>query len=202
MSNNNLILQSNNASLQTIFNTVNNLPSRKFNAASVVAYIQRDIDNSYIENLSPPIIGSVAFFGDYANLTEISSPYTLMINHEAFGYCINLTSVDFPMVLEINTNAFVNCINLNTAKFSNIISIEESAFSSCYNLKSLTLGANQLCTLVNSNAFDSTPIAGYISSTNGIYGSIYVPASLISSYKLATNWTYFSDRFVPIEGGE
>jgi hypothetical protein len=42
-------------------------------------------------------------------------------------------------------------------------------------------------TLRYSNAFSSTPIAGYTTSTGGIYGSIYVPASLYESFKTATN---------------
>jgi hypothetical protein len=49
--------------------------------------------------------------------------------------------------------------------------------------------------LDRSDAFRSTPIAGYTDSA-GKYGSIYVPASLLASYKTATNWTYFSSRFV------
>jgi hypothetical protein len=53
---------------------------------------------------------------------------------------------------------------------------------------------------LNSNAFASTPIGGYSTST-GTYGSIYVPASLLTSYQTATNWTYFSSRFVGVEPG-
>jgi hypothetical protein len=51
--------------------------------------------------------------------------------------------------------------------------------------------------LYASNAFSSTPIGGY-STSAGTYGSIYVPTSLLTSYKNATNWTYFSSRFVGI----
>lgn len=35
-------------------------------------------------------------------------------------------------------------------------------------------------------------------STGGIYGSIYVPASLLASYKTATNWITYSSRFVGV----
>jgi hypothetical protein len=53
--------------------------------------------------------------------------------------------------------------------------------------------------LAYTNAFYSTPIAGYTASTGGVYGSIYVPASMLESYKTANNWSYFSDRFVGVE---
>jgi hypothetical protein len=32
----------------------------------------------------------------------------------------------------------------------------------------------------------------------GYFGSIYVPTSLLASYKTANNWTYFSSRFVGV----
>ena len=52
-----------------------------------------------------------------------------------------------------------------------------------------------VCVLDNSNAFTNTPIA---SGT----GYIYVPYSLVSSYKTATNWTYFSSQISAIAGSE
>jgi hypothetical protein len=64
-------------------------------------------------------------------------------------------------------------------------------------LTSLYLTGSSLCTLAHSNAFGSTPIGGYSAST-GTYGNIYVPTSLLTSYQNATNWTYFSSRFVGI----
>jgi hypothetical protein len=75
--------------------------------------------------------------------------------------------------------------------------IGSNAFKECYNLTSLYLTNSVVCTLNNSNAFSSTPIDGYSAST-GTYGSIYVPASLLTAYQSATNWTYFSSRFVGI----
>jgi len=55
-----------------------------------------------------------------------------------------------------------------------------------------------VCTLSNINAFGSTPISNYTTSTGGVYGSIYVPASLVDSYKTATNWATYSNRITAI----
>lgn len=58
--------------------------------------------------------------------------------------------------------------------------------------------STSVVSLGNINAFSSTPISGYTSSTGGVYGSIYVPASLLASYKAATNWVNYSDRIVGV----
>ena len=52
---------------------------------------------------------------------------------------------------------------------------------------------------MNSNAFNNTPYAGYSNHFSGT-PYIYVPASLVDTYKTATNWTYFSSYFSAVEG--
>lgn len=54
------------------------------------------------------------------------------------------------------------------------------------------------CTLSNSNAFSSTPYAGYSASFSGM-PCIYVPSFLLSSYQTATNWAYFSSYFSAVD---
>ena len=58
------------------------------------------------------------------------------------------------------------------------------AFSYCTYLKSIYLMSTTLCTLAHSNAFTSCTALT----------SIYVPSHLLTSYKAATNWTYFSTK--------
>ena len=53
-----------------------------------------------------------------------------------------------------------------------------------------------MTTLQNTNAFINTPISN--STYLGYYGSIYVPSSLVDTYKSATNWATYSDRIVGI----
>lgn len=93
----------------------------------------------------------------------------------AFGYCKQLENVSLPICSSIGSFAFAQC-NL---------------------LTELRLMSTSVVTLVASNAFNSTPIGGY-SVSAGQYGSVYVPASLLTSYQTATNWTYFSSRFVGV----
>lgn len=139
----------------------------------------------------------ISAFQHCEKLTTVSFPKTTMINNNAFYACRSLTTVSFPAATSIGSYAFSLCNNLTTASFPAATSIGSSVFFMCYNLKSLYLTGSSLCKLSNSNAFYSTPIGGYSASAK-TYGSIYVPASLLASYKSATNWTYFSSRFVGI----
>ena len=141
-------------------------------------------------------IGNDAFY-HCSSLTSISFPAVATIGNNAFYYCSALTAASFSKATAIKGYAFNYCFALTTASFPQATTISNYAFRSCYNLKSLYLTGSSLCTLANSAAFTSTPIGGY-SASAGTYGSIYVPTSLVEAYKKATNWTYFSSRFVGI----
>ena len=130
-------------------------------------------------------VGSYAF-KDCKKLTTVSFPKCLGIDSNAFQGCSSLTTVSFPACTSIGSYAFYGCSKLKTASFPKCNSIGERAFYYC-SLSKIYLGASSVCTLTNSNAFSHTSIW---SNT----GSIFVPASLLSSYKAATNWTFFSAR--------
>ena len=141
-------------------------------------------------------IGSHAFYY-CSRLATVSFPQATTIGVSAFYYCSRLATVSFPQATTIGASAFDNCSRLATVSFPQATTIGDNAFYRCVNLKSLYLTGSSVCTLSNSNTFTSTPIGGY-SASAGTYGSIYVPASLVDAYKSATNWTYFSSRFVGI----
>ena len=124
------------------------------------------------------------------NLTTVSFPKVTTIGIRAFASCSSLTTVSFPKVTTIGNSAFTSCSSLTTASFPAATTIGSYAFYSCRNLKSLYLAGSSVCKLTATNAFYSTPIK--------TSGNIYVPTSLLTSYKKATNWTDFSSRFVGI----
>lgn len=136
-------------------------------------------------------------FSNCSNLTTASFPVCTSIGNLAFRYCSKLTTVSFPVCTTIGTGAFQACRTLSTISFSVCTLINgTNNFSSCYNLLSVYFLGSSVPILSNSNAFTSTPIAGYTTSTGGVYGSIYVRASLLTEFQTATNWTYFSSRMV------
>ena len=167
-------------------------------------------------------IGSHAFEYCYS-LASISLPRATTINISAFGYCSALTSINLPQATTIESYAFQNCyslvsVNLSQAttigsyafgycrslssmNLSKVTTIMSYTFTYCYNLLTLSLPGSSVVSLASTNAFYSTPISTYTTSTGGAYGSIYVPASLYNSYITATNWSVYSARIVSIGSG-
>lgn len=136
-------------------------------------------------------------FASCVKMTYVNLPVCTSLQNYAFNTCSILTDVSVPALQILNNSAFSNCYSLATISLPAATTISAGVFVKCYNLKSLYLMGSSLCALKNSNAFTSTPIGGY-STSAGTYGSIYVPASMLASYKAATNWTYFSNRMVGI----
>ena len=136
-------------------------------------------------------IGEYAFRSCSA-LTTVDFPVATSIGGYAFSSCSALTTADFPVATDIGKAAFQSCSALTTVDFSVATSIGDYAFRSCIELKSLLLRGNNVCTLQNANAFNSTPIA---SGT----GFIYVPSALIEQYKVATNWSTYAAQFRALE---
>lgn len=126
-------------------------------------------------------------FRGCTSLTTVNFPVCTSVGRYAFYMCQTLTAVNFPACISIASNAFGNCVKLTSVNFPACTDIGTNAFASCSNLVAIHLGASTVCNLRNSNAFSNTGIK--ITA-----GSIYVPASLVSAYKSATNWTYFSNR--------
>jgi len=141
---------------------------------------------------------TVTFIGNSAfrecNATTLNFPKCTTIDYGAFGNCSKLATVNFPVATIVSSYAFTRCSKLSELELPMATTIGDAAFSKCYKLSSIYLKSNSICQLYNSNAFTSTPYAGYSDYFSGT-PYIYVPASLLASYKTATNWTYFSSYF-------
>ena len=96
----------------------------------------------------------------------------------------------------IGHNAFYNCTSLTSIDLSMCTSIRNSTFGNCINLNNVTLRASTVCTLMDANAFYSTPMS--LSTLTGKYGSIYVPASLVAAYQSASNWSVYASRITAL----
>ena len=140
---------------------------------------------------------SMCAFSYCSSLTTANFPLCISIGGSAFYSCSRLTTASFPLCTSISTNVFAYCYRLTTVSFPSCTSIGASAFVYCYNLLSIYLLGSSV-PFLSSNAFYSTPIGGRTTSTGGVYGSIFVPASLYSSYLTATNWSVYSSRIVSV----
>lgn len=119
-------------------------------------------------------------------LKKYQNKYATSVGYSAFGSCSALTSVDIPNATSVGAYAFNSCSALRTIDFPNATSIGEYAFYSCFNLKTIYLRSKTMCTC--------TGDPNIASST-----TIYVPESLIDSYKTATYWSRYASKFKTLE---
>ena len=152
-----------------------------------------------LSQISLPACSYISANSVFYNCTTklyVDLPACTSLGSDVFRYAYGLESVSLPVCSSIGDRTFTFCRKLSYLNLPKCEVIGGRAFCSCYNLLSLYLGGSSLCTLLSTSAFSSTPIGGYTTSTSGVYGSIFVPASLYDSYKSATNWVTYSDRFV------
>lgn len=114
------------------------------------------------------------------------------VNQYSFYNTSSLKTFTAP-VTSIGDNAFAYCSNLNTVDLTSTssVTIADSAFLSCSKLTHLIIRSNSVCTLPSSTTINSSMIH------KGL-GAIYVPQYLVSSYKVAINWSQYADRIHPI----
>ena len=170
---------------------------------------------SSLSQVSLPVcsyIGSAAFYRCYS-LSQVNLPVCSYIENNVFYNCKLLNQVNFPVCSYIGNSVFFNCYSLSQASLPLCEYIGSGAFRTCslqslslpvcsyigglafYGCSSLsiiTIGYSGICSLGDARTFETTQIT---SST----GSIYVPASLVDTYKSANYWSMYSNRIFPIE---
>lgn len=162
------------------------------NSASFVA---SDVfgGNKTIQTVNLPYATNVGnrAFQRCSKLSQVNLPMCMTIGDNAFYFCGSLSQVSLPVCSTIGWNAFQGCDSLSQISLPVCSTIGGNALWGCLSLSIITIGYSSICSLVGSNVFGNTQIT---SST----GSIYVPVSLVDSYKSATNWSYFSTQIFPI----
>ena len=124
-------------------------------------------------------LGNYAFNG-CSNLRNVTIPNVETIGANAFQSCSSLTSIDLPNVTSIGDEAFSACTSLTSINLPNVTSIGDYAFYVCNKLSTVIILTNQIISF-QGMVFYETPIA---SGT----GYIYVPDSLVNSYKSTTGY--------------
>ena len=147
---------------------------------------------SLLSQISLPMCSRISdtAFNNCTSLSQISLPMCSRIDNDAFFACTSLSQISLPMCSYIGRYVFAYC-PLTQVSLPMCSYIDDYTFQNCSSLSIITIGYSSVCILINSMTFDHTQIT---SST----GSIYVPASLVDSYKSAKNWSYFSTQIFPI----
>jgi hypothetical protein len=160
------------------------------------------MQNRKLTKIDFPLITTVQCdaFRDCSALSDVNLPAVTRISASVFEGSKGLTSLYMPSLVNIIDWGYTfNNSNLAKAYFPKLTTITGGSFNSCQKLTTLILGADTVCSLESTNAFQTTPIAGYTYLTNGEMGYIYVPAALVNSYKVATNWARFESQIRAIE---
>ena len=123
--------------------------------------------------------------------------YTSDINTDkiasyGLAYLTLLKSIKAPVV-SVEQYAANNSNKVEYVEFTNTqpVTIDTNSFQA-KPLKSLLLRSETLSILKSANAFINTAIAVGV-------GGIYVPSSLLSSYKTASNWSTYADNIYPFD---
>jgi hypothetical protein len=127
-------------------------------------------------------IGEDIFSGCSA-LPSISLQKVTVIPRYAFNECHKLSYIDLPNAETLGDRAFYNCISLRKVHLPSVTTFGDYAFNGCTSLKALVLSSDTVCSAPK-NAFDNTPIANK-------QGFIYVPSTLVESYKSSYTWKNF-----------
>ena len=167
------------------------------------AFISDNISGDYYNDRIIRV-GAYAFAGRQG----ITSLYLPNLTSAYFSICNTCTKLvraylpNFTTQGTSNTqNHFNGCYKLEFVDYGLISSLDYGAFSSCNVLKAVVLRNTEVVSLYNVSVFSNTPYAN-----GGTGGKIYVPATLIEEYKVATNWSalyaYGTVEFVALEGSE
>ena len=157
-------------------------PSNENITGNTVCYaVYRDLRSPVVKYLA----GTLEEYESDINTDKIA-PY-------AFSYLTTLKSIVAPVVSVGEHATYKGGSNLKYAEFTNTLSmaLEAQAFSD-RPLQSLLLRSETLSTLKNADALSNTLIAAGL-------GGIYVPSSLLSSYKSASNFSTYADNIYPID---
>lgn len=118
-----------------------------------------------------------------------------------FQGCTALHTVNIPEFTRLGSRSFSGCKVLEKLDLPKVNMIDGLSFENCTLLSVMILRNNVVASLSNINAFNNTPFA-----SGGTGGTVYCPASLITQYQQATNWSTLyaagTCNFVAIEGSE
>lgn len=175
--------------LQSVyFSLVTSLKGWTFTGCSNLSIID-------LPNVTTANICDFQSIGQNTNNITINLPNLISMSFSAFSQAY-IRNIFLPKLSKMGYYCFCRCSLLSQASFPCLSSLAAGTFDGCTSLSRLYLLSSNICGLYNSAVFRSTPMVN--STYLGIFGSIYVPSSLLANYKAHATWSYFSDRLVGV----
>lgn len=139
------------------------------------------VDLTSLESAGNSLLG-------YSNkLASVDLPNLTSVGNSLLNNCSVLTSVSLPNLATAGTRLLSSCTSLTAVGFPNLKSVGGTFLSNSPKLQYIYLRSTTMCTLSGATTLPSSV-------------SIYVPASLIDSYKTADNWKKYASNFKPLTG--
>ena len=145
-------------------------------------------------NLAMCISVPQATFSNCSSLTTVLLPSCSVIGQSAFTNCALLSYISIPNASFISGQAFTNCFALTSISLPKCTNMSTYIFSSCSNLMSVYLFGSVVPSIAQ-YTFALSPMS---TSVNGVYGSIYVKASMYNSFLANSIWSKYSARIVSL----
>lgn len=129
-------------------------------------------------------VDSNGFRNARAGTIKITSSSDILKNTRPFGDNSALTRAEFPnQTGVVGSQCFYSCSHLSILDIGKATAISANAFNGCP-LSALIIRSQSVATLNDVSAFNNTPF-----KSGGTGGTIYVPSSLIETYKASNNWS-------------
>jgi hypothetical protein len=172
---------------------------------------------SNLTSIDLPAVTSIGknAFQKCSLLSSINLPMATELGGSSFSSCEALTSINLPMVTELRASAFSMCQALTSVKVSTPLTIIDGyAFQNCTALTRLDFysvqkwnsysiyNCPQIDTVIIRDTSKVSTLSDDVLRSTKIRsgaGYIYVPASLVDSYKNATNWSNDAAQIRAIE---
>lgn len=204
-------LQTNNIELQSILQTVRNLPDGGGGGGSSI--------DSMLDGTVEDVTSSVATLWQYSlyrktSLKTVSLPNCGDLGIYSLNGCSALTSVNIPNVTLLQSSCLANTTALKTIRIPRLEAVSSSVFGYS-GLETIDIGSAGVVTNLGSTPFNNCTYLTRIILRNDTvctYGAqyadydppkstlkIYVPRNLLDSYKTATNWSRLAEKFVALE---
>lgn len=194
----------------TAFAGCTNLTSISLPVCNIIDGLTSNLSNTLYANQAE----YAGTFGGCTALSTISLPQCTEIGTGAFAGCTSLTEVYIPECIGVGCLAFASCLALEEIHLPKLSTFFTSVFEGCTNLQNIYLDT---CSMVSTYAVTELINAGcnifMLSNTivqtldSGSFpnyliysGSVFVPESLVETYKTDSYWTGISSYIAPYTG--
>ena len=151
--------------------------------------------DTVLNHISLPAVTTILKWGFYYTpqlAEDVSFPALEYMDEEVFSNS-SITGFTAPKIISIGGNCFHYCpglrfIDVGSADRSTQIYFGAKAISSVSAFERLIIRNNSVATLASSNSLN----------VGASLTGIYVPDSLVDSYKAATNWSAYADKIKPL----